>query len=240
VPPERFEQLHSLVGSPALDLPLEDWVQLYELSCAFRPDLVLELGRGYGNSTCIFTEAAHEIPCRVISIGFDSEQAWETRTAPRLLPAVGAAWFEPLRVLQEDLTKVDYRPLLDGCNRALVFWDAHGNDVADAVFDRLLPELPPSNLIVVDDIWSTPERYGLRAEYQAGPFWSLFEELPPLWQYLSNRGIDYDPGDRWITFSAPVRRGRSPSHVLSRVVSLFSPQRTARSSRSVKANADDS
>ena len=81
--------------------------------------------------------------------------------------------------------KTDFRPILAGSNRVLVFWDAHGADVAQAVFERLLPELPPANQIVVDDIWSTPEKYGLRAEYQAGPLWSLFDELPPLWEYLS-------------------------------------------------------
>jgi hypothetical protein len=205
VPAERFEQLHSLVESPSLDLPLEDWSRLYDVTLAFRPDLVLELGRGYGNSTCIFTEAAQEIGCRVTSIGFDSEHAWETRTARRLRPVVGADWFRPLNVLQQDLTKTDFRPILGESGRVLVFWDAHGTDVAQAVFDRLVPELPPANQIVVDDIWPTPEKYGLRAEYRAGPLWSLFEELPPLWEYLSARGIDYDSGDRWITFSAPSR-----------------------------------
>lgn len=227
VPPERFEQLHRLVDSPSLDLPLEDWARLYDLALAFGPDLVLELGRGCGNSTCIFTEAAHEIPCRVTSIGFDSEHAWKTSTAPRLLPVVGADWFRPLRVLQEDLTKTDFRPILAGSNRVLVFWDAHGADVAQAVFERLLPELPPANQIVVDDIWSTPEKYGLRAEYQAGPLWSLFDELPPLWEYLSGRGIDYDSGDRWIAFTAPGGRGQSERRWLSRIASLFSSRATA-------------
>ena len=229
VPPERFDQLHGLVDSPALDLPLEDWPRLYDLAVAFKPDLILELGRGYGNSTCIFTEAAHATSCRVVSIGFDSEHAWETRTAPRLLPVLGADWFKPLVVLQEDLTEIDYRPLIDRSNRVLVFWDAHGRDVAEAIFERLLPALPPANQIVVDDIWSVPEKYGLRAEYQAGPFWSLFDELPPLWEYLSTQGVDYDSGDRWVTFRAPVGRGDSARHWFSRIASLFSAQRTARS-----------
>jgi hypothetical protein len=207
-----------------MDLPLEDWSRLYDLVLAFRPDLVLEPGRGCGNSTCIFTEAAHEVPCRVVSIGFDSEHAWERQTAPRLLPVVSADWFGPLVVLQGDLTKTDFQPLLDGSNRVLVFWDAHGADVAGAVFDRLLPALPAANQIVVDDVGSTPEKHGPTGEYQAGPLWSLFDERPPLREYLSNRGIDYDSGDRWITFSAPVRRRASERQWFSRVASLFSSQ----------------
>jgi cephalosporin hydroxylase len=229
VPPERFDLLHGLVDSPALDLPLESWRQLYDVTLAFRPDLILELGRGYGNSTCIFTEAANEIRCRVVSIGFDSEDAWQTRTAQRLLPAVGEDWFAPLVVLREDLTKTDFRPILNRSNRVLVFWDAHGTDVADAVLGRLVPALPATNQIIVDDIWSTPEHYGLRAEYQAGPLWSLFDELPRVWEYLVERQIDYDSGDRWIMFRAPVGRGLSKRRRFSTIASLFSSQGTARS-----------
>jgi hypothetical protein len=199
---ERFEVMHRLVDAPPLDLPLENWQELYDLTVAFRPDLVLELGRGWGNSTCVFTEAANRVGFRVISIGFDAEHGWESRTAPRLAQVVESTWFAPLTVLHDDITAVDFGPLLRGSRRTLVFWDAHGADVAEAVTDRLLPALPADNEIVVDDIWATPERYGLRALYQAGPLWSLFEELPLLWSYLSERQIQFAIGSRWITFNA--------------------------------------
>jgi hypothetical protein len=75
---------------------------------------VLKLGRGYGNSTCVFTEAAHSVGCRVVSIGFDSERAWETQTAPRLADLVDESWFAPLTVVQDDITTLDFRPLLEG------------------------------------------------------------------------------------------------------------------------------
>jgi predicted O-methyltransferase YrrM len=177
-------------------------LELHDLTVAFRADLVLELGRGYGNSTCVFTEAAHTVGCRVVSIGFDSERAWETKTAPRLAKVVEANWFGPLTVVQDDITTLDFRPLLEGSSRTLVFWDAHGTDVAEALFGRMLPALPAENKVVVDDIWTTRERYGLRAEFQAGPLWSLFDELPPLWEYLAERQIKFDIGDRWISFTA--------------------------------------
>ena len=195
--------MHRLVDSPPFDLPLENWLELHDLTVGFRPDLVLELGRGYGNSTCVFTQAAQVVGCRVVSIGFDSEHAWETRTAPRLERVVEADWFAPLTVVQDDLTTLDFLALVEGSGRTLVFWDAHGADVADSVLGRLVPALPAENKIVVDDIWTTPERYGLRAEFQAGPLWSLFEELAPLWEYLNARQIAFDVGDRWISFTAP-------------------------------------
>jgi cephalosporin hydroxylase len=195
--------MHRLVDSPPFDLPVENWSDLYELTLAFRPDLILELGRGYGNSTCVFTEAASALGCRVVSVGFDSEHAWEKRSAPRLEDIVDAEWFAPLTVLQDDITTLDFQMLLAGSERTLVFWDAHGADVAQAVLEGLLPMLPAENRVVVDDIWDTPpSRYGLEAEYRAGPLSSAFEEVVPLWGYLSERQIEFEMGDRWISFTA--------------------------------------
>jgi hypothetical protein len=124
---------------------------------------------------------------------------------PRDSRKFNAEWFAPLTVLQEDITETDFSALIDGSIRTLVYWDAHGIDVADAVFGRLIPALPNQNKIVIDDIWAAPEQYGLRADYQAGPLWSLFDELLPLWEYLSQRQIEFDLGNRWISFSAPAR-----------------------------------
>jgi predicted O-methyltransferase YrrM len=202
VPTEKFRMMHRLVDSDPRNLPVESWSDLYELTVAYEPDAVLELGRGWGNSTCVFTEAANVIGARVYSIGFDSEHAWETRTAPRLLPVVGPDWFAPLTVVQDDITTFDFGPFLTGNSRALVFWDAHGMEVADTVLNRLLPALPADNKVVVDDILPTPESYGRKAEYQAGPLWSHYEEVLPLWDYLSKRQIDFLPGVRWISFTA--------------------------------------
>ena len=205
---QRFEVMYRLVDSPPFDLPIENWFELYELAVEFRPEVVLELGRGYGNSTCVFTEAASAVRCRVISVGFDAEHAWETRTAPRLKRVVDATWFTPLTVVQDDITTLDFEPLVGGSNRTLVYWDAHGADVADAVMDRLFPALPAANQVVVDDIWPTPSRYGLGAEYQAGPLWSQFEEVLPLWEFLSERQIEFESSNRWICFAVP-RLGRT-------------------------------
>jgi hypothetical protein len=66
----------------------------------------------------------------------------------------------------------------------------------------VLPALPAENKILIDDIWTTRKRYGLKAVYHAGPLWSLFEELLPLWDYLNERSIDFQAGDRWVSFTA--------------------------------------
>ena len=43
--------------------------------------MIVELGRGWGNSTCVFVESARTTGARVVSIGNDGENAW------RRLPA---------------------------------------------------------------------------------------------------------------------------------------------------------
>jgi len=49
---------------------------------------------------------------------------------------------------------------------------------------------------------SEPKRYGLHAPYQAGPLWSLFEEVLLLWEHLAERQIEFESADRWISFTA--------------------------------------
>jgi hypothetical protein len=200
----RFELMHSLVESPPLDLPLDAWFELHRTVVGFHPDLILELGRGWGNSTCVLTEAAHSCAAEVVSIGFDSERAWEQHTAPRLLPHMGSEWFAPLTVIQGDITTTDFRPFLARRNRVVVFWDAHGIDVASAVLTHVLPHLPQENLVIVDDVWDAAAReMPLPPQFRVGPFASLFDEIEPLWTYLAEAEIPYEQSSRWVSFTAP-------------------------------------
>ena len=40
------------------DLGPAQWAQWYSVALGFAPDLIIELGRGYGNSTALFGQAA--------------------------------------------------------------------------------------------------------------------------------------------------------------------------------------
>jgi ubiquinone/menaquinone biosynthesis C-methylase UbiE len=57
---ERILDLARAVGSEK-DLQLFQWAQLMAMTWEFEPDLVIELGRGHGNSTCAFTEAMNGV-----------------------------------------------------------------------------------------------------------------------------------------------------------------------------------
>ena len=67
------------------DLSLFQWAQLIAMVLEFQPDLILELGRLKGNSTCAFTEAANLLAphiTRVLSICDSAD--WDAETRPRL------------------------------------------------------------------------------------------------------------------------------------------------------------
>ena len=99
---DRFATLAAIVDA-ANDLPLEQWPRLHGRALASGADLLLEVGRGYGNSTVVLTEAANELGAKVVSVGDDGLLAFETITWPKLAPVLGDEWRAPLTVVQADV-----------------------------------------------------------------------------------------------------------------------------------------
>jgi hypothetical protein len=104
---KTFGLMHRLVGSPPLDLPIENWSELHEHTVAFRPDLVLELGRGYGNSTCVFTRPRKQsAAASSVSASTPSARGRPNRATPRASrrgELVCAA-----HCVQDDITTLDF------------------------------------------------------------------------------------------------------------------------------------
>ncbi len=202
----RLNALREAVDSPS-DLTMPQWAHLFAIAMELAPDCIIELGRGYGNSTADFTEAANRLGnCRVISVGYDGEQGWSNRSAPRIQPIVGEDWFKPLTVIDADILTVDFTPYIQQGSRILLLWDAHGTDVAHYVLAHLLPQLRgKQHMVIVHDI--TDGRYcnSSRAYVRDDGYptvWadfltSPFEELIPAYDFLSRNQIpiqtpDYD------------------------------------------------
>ena len=148
------------------------YAQLLAVTLEFRPDFILELGRGAGNSTCVFTEAANRLalgPARFLSI--DTNNEWHRHTVPRLQERLEARWFAPLTAVQHDILRFDFQAALVGTTRVLVFWDAHGFDVAECVLGAVLPEIAAKpHLILVHDM--SDSRYGNpNMEYGENGIW---------------------------------------------------------------------
>jgi hypothetical protein len=184
----RFAAFHDLIDSKH-NLPLETWEPLFAIVVDYAPDLILELGRGRGNSTALFVEAAHEIGAEVVSIGFEGgDESWAGHTRPRLEPLVGPDWFTPLTALDQDIVDTDFDEVIDDHRRVFLFWDAHGAELADTLFERLVSILPADNQIVVHDVGDASEG---TFDVVAGPLGSMFDEITVIWDRIERRGLDY-------------------------------------------------
>ena len=108
---DRILALCDAVNWPT-DLHPYQWAQLMGYALEFAPDLILELGRGKGNSTCAFTQAANKLEsgaCRVVSLC--QSDSWERESLPRVRQVVPAEWFDPLdtlTVISSHLTSSQY------------------------------------------------------------------------------------------------------------------------------------
>ena len=162
-------------GHPG-DLPFHEWGQLMAGALEFAPDLILEVGRGYGNSTLAFTQAANLLGathCRVVSICL---QPWEEIRAA-VLPATTDTWFSPLTIHRGDVREFDFEAAVLGARRVLVFWDAHGYDVAQCMLGRLMPILATrDHLVLMHDI--DDARYQESSSYGDYGIWKGEEVWP--------------------------------------------------------------
>jgi hypothetical protein len=138
----RFEALGAAVGRLS-DLTLFQWAGIAAFALEFRPDLIIELGRGRGNSTCCFTEVANRLggasSCRVVSLCLSAD--WFNGTLARVEKIVPPEWFAPTDVRVCDILACDIPVLIKGAKRPLIFWDAHGFEVAEWVLGKLLPQV---------------------------------------------------------------------------------------------------
>lgn len=207
----RLTALHEAVARPN-DLSLIQGVQLYALTREFAPDLIIELGRGYGNSTCVFGEVLSDLgKGRLLSISNDSERAWETKTIPRLRGLISPDWLRRVTIVQGDIENYDLVSTIQTGQRILVFWDAHGFELAYHLLSSVMPSLQPKeHLVVVHDMTDT--RYvRTKTPYvksETPRLWlswinSNVEEFLPLYEFLSRNEIWFDsPGDSAHRFVA--------------------------------------
>jgi hypothetical protein len=152
------------------DLWPSQWAQWYSVALGFRPDLILELGRGRGNSTAVFCQAAATLGnVKVVSLCHSGD--WTTLTAPRLAKIVGPAWFDSLDAKMTDILTADYGDLLGGHQRILLLWDAHGFEIAEVVLGEILPRLSDrEHLVIMHDI--ADNRYArVTRSYDGEPLW---------------------------------------------------------------------
>ena len=105
--------------------------------------LALDLGTGWGNSCAVLSLCCE----RVLTFGHDD--SWTRHAAPKLK---GVDNVEPFI---GDLTTVDFRPLVQDASSVVVFWDAHGFDVAEHVLSHIMPAIAEKeHLVICHDMWA--------------------------------------------------------------------------------------
>jgi len=169
---ERVLALSRAVNRPS-DLSLYQFSQLLASTLDFAPDLILELGRGTGNSLCIFAEAASLMPqeCRVVSLCLTDH--WRTVTVPRLKGVVPQSWFNPIQAVEGDLLQFDFAATLAGAGRVLLFWDAHGFQVAECVLGHIVPLMAArEHLVFMHDMSDTRYLGPHAREYNGKGLWT--------------------------------------------------------------------
>lgn len=148
------------------DLWPYQWAQLMAAAMDYEPDIILELGRGKGNSTCAFTEASNlKKGSRVLSLCLSD--SFERETVPQLRKIVPESWFAPLEALRADILDFDYAAALSGAKRVLIFWDAHGFEIAECVLGAILPVVAQvEHLVLMHDL--SDARYNSEEQLEYG------------------------------------------------------------------------
>jgi hypothetical protein len=165
----RLRALWGAIGMPN-DLSLSQAAHWFAVTMTYRPDLVIELGRGQGNSTAVFTEAANRLgQTRVKSFCFTA--GWpKQREVARVVS--DPDWFKPLELHSGNITRIDFAPHVQSAQRVLILWDAHGFEVSDAVLGHLLPLVADrEHLVICHDIsdnrvCAPPRDYGGRPSWR--------------------------------------------------------------------------
>ncbi|MEK7580864.1 MAG: glycosyltransferase family 2 protein [Patescibacteria group bacterium] len=209
----KLKQLADAVGHIS-DSSLAQYAQMFAIALEFKPDLIVEFGRGTGNSTAVFTEAANQLEdCSVISICNSND--WQNQTSSRIAKIVPKDWFDKLDAQISDILDIKFRDLISKASprekekkKILFLWDAHGWDVAEYVLSEVLPSLKSKeHLVMVHDISHyMPEvngAYGSSGLWKGypgddvknptylilGEMASPFDELVPIYDFMSRNQL---------------------------------------------------
>jgi len=196
------------VGDPGL--LWSDWIALAAALLSYRPARVLELGRGYGTSTCLF----RLLNFPTVSICRTSY--WQDSTMELLRDAETIEWGSGLSAIVGEIAGQDYPALIGDSPRILLFWDAHGYDVADVVLGDILPALAGREVMVVCHDMRDSRYFSEAHRYAGARLWRGQENETTLpWLRLGNIHSPCEQLVSLVDFASRNDIGiRSPTHEL--------------------------
>src|SRR3989344_5055918 len=166
------------------DSGLSQYAQVFTTVLEFQPNLIIELGRGYGNSPAVLTEAANQLPQTrsVVSICLSND--WQEKVSQRIAKIVPSDWFTKLDARTINIFDVEIKQLLKKNDKVLFVWDAHGWDVAECVLGSILPTfVGREHLVMVHDLMDIRHHTHLR-DYKHRGIWRGYNEDNPDGPYL--------------------------------------------------------
>lgn len=186
----RLRALYDAVGRPT-DLCFDDWEMIFRCLESFRPAWIVELGRCTGNSTMLFCEHCDRCGATLTSLDLDNDHFADT------LKKLRQRGVEPPESLASQdirtMNILDWLPSDEAPDGpALLFVDAHGDDVGAHVVDTLVPAFRRRGfplLVIVHDVVDlrfeslAPTKFDLtyRWKHFASPFAEI-GRLAKLWE----------------------------------------------------------
>jgi predicted O-methyltransferase YrrM len=129
----------------------------------YQADLILDLGTGAGNSAAVFSIARPDAAIYT----FDFEDNWSL-PAREQFTALGIG--SNVTSIAGDLTTIDFRSFVASARSILVFWDAHGFDVAAHILGHVMPLIAERRHVVICHDMSHI-RFIPELDYGGKPFW---------------------------------------------------------------------
>lgn len=179
----RLEDLAKAINRIG-DSGISQYAQLYSMVLEFKPTIIIELGRGYGNSTAVFTQAANQLKETRKVISFCLSNDWQTCSVPRIFKIVEKDWFSKLEVRNENILDVNINDYFTKNDSVLFFWDAHGWDVGEFILGNILPKFQKNkHLILIHDIMDMRYHQHLK-EYKGKGIWNGYQDKGTNNQFL--------------------------------------------------------
>jgi len=198
----------------------ESLYYLVEAVDSCKPTLVVELGTLAGLSLRTWLEADPRLKVIAVDLSFDT-----LRKTRDLIPLD----LSRVTLLEQDIMRLDFGRLWGPSDRVLFYVDAHdlpGVPIMDHVLGTAAPALPPGSLIVVDDLWYSPDTLtgenagrffstvvineidplqcfeGHFASYWKGGSFMGFPEVIPLMEWVNRNRVElsFRPGIKSVTF----------------------------------------
>jgi predicted O-methyltransferase YrrM len=202
------------------DQTVDSLMYLVDMVHSIKPDRIVELGTLSGLSLRTWQAAAPDTPITAIDLSFQP-----LLRSRQVLPLD----LTQVTLLEQDILTIDFASLWKPDERVILYIDAHddsGVPIMEHLLTSALPALPAGSMVIVDDIWYSPEMLDRRSAEQffkevvineidplqcfdgyyasywkRGSFFGFMEVIPLLeWVNSNNIELDFRSGVKSVGF----------------------------------------